>query len=191
MAELSYKDKIPNCDVKTCLPGNLSQAQLAACTVIIKSGDAVDPDSAAVNLPRSIILAGAWLGDEIVGVGAITFMRTGYASHIAERSGVICDLDTLELGYVAVAPTSWPFPSNCRALLSQRRGQSFATAEGDFMKVTLEKAGFGKKKRSAMGRAERQALVVDKRLKLLALAVSWIQLRGSLIDESEREQVSL
>jgi hypothetical protein len=59
------------------------------------------------------------------------------------------------------------------------------------MKVTLEKAGFGKKKRSAMGRAERQALVVDKRLKLLALAVSWIQLRGSLIDESEREQVSL
>lgn len=54
-------------------------------------GDAVDPDSAAVELPRSEILAVAAAGNLIVEVSAIKRRRPGYAGQIAQRSGASFD----------------------------------------------------------------------------------------------------
>jgi len=78
---------------------------LSRCTRIVRTGDAVDPDSVAVGLLRSEILALASAGNLIVGVGAIKRRRRPeYAHQIAERSGVSFDPNTSKLGYVAVDP---------------------------------------------------------------------------------------
>jgi hypothetical protein len=44
-------------DIKAYSPPQLATADLTACIDVIKSGDAVDPDSAATELPRTIVLA--------------------------------------------------------------------------------------------------------------------------------------
>ena len=66
----------------------MSHAEVEKCIAIIRDGDAVDPESAGEELPRASVVAIARTGDEIVGVGAIKRIRRGYASTIAERSGI-------------------------------------------------------------------------------------------------------
>src|SRR5258708_31831686 len=89
-------------EVESCASADLEPAEFAACLVIIGSGEAVDRDSVAVELPRAAVLAIARTAGKIVGVGEVKRVRTGYAARIARRSGATFDPATPELGYVAV-----------------------------------------------------------------------------------------
>lgn len=134
--------------VRTPTPKDVSVADLAACSTIIKKGEAVDWESARKELPLSSALAVVWKGEEIVGVGAIKRERRKYAAGIATNSGVEFPQETLELGYVAVSPKHRGHHlSHCivKALLKQHRGRLFATTYNDYMKNTLTQAGFEKK----------------------------------------------
>ena len=89
-------------EIKSCSPSRLSLRDLGRCIRIVSAGDAVDPDSAALEIPRAQVLAVASAGNLIVGVGAVKHRRPEYASHIAARSGVSFDPTASELGYVAI-----------------------------------------------------------------------------------------
>jgi hypothetical protein len=148
-------------EVKSCVPGDLSDAEIAACTAIIGSGNAVDRNSAAVELPRAAVLAIAWAGDKIVGVGVIKRVRTGYAARIAKRSGVAFDPSTPELGYVAVDGDHGNRGLSRRivaALLSQHEGRLFATTDSEYMKKTLAGAGFAQNGQEWNGQRGRLSL---------------------------------
>jgi hypothetical protein len=81
-------DEHLNYDVKACAAADLNEEDRAACVAIIKSGEAVDLESATIELPRASVIAVARRGKEIVGVGAIKRIRTGYTSDKAYKSGV-------------------------------------------------------------------------------------------------------
>ena len=132
-------------DVTTCVPGDLTAAELERCVTIIEAGDAVDPGSARAELPRSKVVAIARKGDEIVGVGAIKRVRRDYVARIAQRSGVTLASETPELGYVARDRKHRGSRLSLRivaALLSMHRGPLFATTDHDRMKQTLSESGF-------------------------------------------------
>ena len=142
-------------EVKTPAPKDLSAADLAACVEVIKTGEAVDWESARRELPLATALAIVWKGREIVGVGAIKRERRKYATDVATNSGVTFPPETLELGYVAVSPDERGHDlSHCivRALLKQYRGRLFATTYNDRMKSTLTQAAFEKKGKEWKGR---------------------------------------
>jgi len=90
-----------NYEVSACAPGALGEADIAACIGIIRSGEAVNPESAAGELPLARLTALARKDGQIVGVGAIKRIRRVYASIVAERSGKEFSSQTPELGYVA------------------------------------------------------------------------------------------
>jgi hypothetical protein len=122
------------------LPSNL-----AACIAIIKGGEAVDWISAKRELPLATALALAWQHKQIVGVGALKRERREYAADVAAKSGVDFPPETLELGYIAVAPEHRGHHlSDCivKALLKQHKGQLFATTYSEYMKDTLVRADF-------------------------------------------------
>jgi hypothetical protein len=143
MAERSLDSE--SYEVKSCVPADLSAAEIAACTAIIGRGNAVNRKSAAMELPRAAALAIARKGDKIVGAGAIKGVRTGYAARIAKRSGVAFDRATPELGYVAVDGDHGNRGLSRRivaALLLLYDGALFATTDSEYMKKTLAGAGF-------------------------------------------------
>lgn len=141
--------------VKTPSPRDVSATEFAACVAVLKTGDAVDWESARDELPRASALAIVWKGKEIVGVGAIKRARHKYAAGIARKSGVEFPPETLELGYVAVSPNHRGHHlSHCivNALLKQHRGRIFATTYDAYMKNTLTNAGFENKGKEWPGR---------------------------------------
>jgi ribosomal protein S18 acetylase RimI-like enzyme len=132
-------------EIRASAPSKLPLRDLSHCTRIVRTGDAVDPDSAAVELPRSEILALASAGNLIIGVGAIKRRRPGYARQIAERSGVSFDPNTSELGYVAVDPEHRGqrlAERIVRELLAHHAAPLFATTSSERMKRTLARVGF-------------------------------------------------
>jgi hypothetical protein len=133
--------------VVTCAPGALSGADIERCIAIITSGDAVDPKSAARELPRTSALALVRTEGEIVGVGAIKRVRTGYTADIAQKSGFVFDSGTAELGYVAVDDKHRGKRLSHRIVeaLTAQHGPLFATTDNEYMKRSLAAAGFVKK----------------------------------------------
>ncbi|MBF8266998.1 MAG: hypothetical protein HW388_506 [Dehalococcoidia bacterium] len=132
-------------EVAACTPGELSKADLAACLAIIRDGGAVDPESAAAEIPKGRVLVVVRSGRDVVGVGAIKRVRRTYASGVAGHSGEPFPPDTPELGYVAVDPNhrgKGLAPCIVAALLSKHTGGLFATTDNCRMKRTLAKAGF-------------------------------------------------
>jgi len=147
-------DELRNYDVTACAVADLNEEDRAACVAIIKSGEAVDPESAEAELPRASVVAVARRAKQIVGVGAIKRIRLGYASDKAYKSGVTFAPDTPELGYVAVDPAHQGKGLSHRivaALLSKNGGPLFATTSSEGMKKTLVKAGFAQKGREWKG----------------------------------------
>jgi hypothetical protein len=141
--------------VKTPSPKDVSAKEFAACVGIIKTGEAVDWESARDELPRSSALAIVLKDKRIVGVGAVKRERRKYAADIARKSGVEFPSETLELGYVAVSPDHRGHHlSQCilKALLKQHRGRVFATTYDARMKNTLTNAGFENKGKEWPGR---------------------------------------
>ncbi len=142
-------------EIRTPSPKELKPPDFAACVASVKTGDAVNWRSAKDELPRATALAIAWKDKQIVGVGAIKRERPDYAADIAEKSGIAFPPETLELGYVAVAPEHRGHHlSHCivRALLRQHVGRLFATTYSDYMKSTLTNLGFVNKGREWKGR---------------------------------------
>jgi hypothetical protein len=141
--------------IKTPSPADVSAKEFAACVGIIKTGDAVDWESARDELPRASALAIVWKDKTIVGVGAVKRERRKYAADIARKSGVEFPPETLELGYVAVSPDHRGHHlSHCivTALLRQHRGRVFATTYDAYMKNTLTNANFENKGKEWPGR---------------------------------------
>jgi GNAT superfamily N-acetyltransferase len=132
-------------EIRARVPSKVPVRDLSHCTKIVRIGDAVDPDSASVELPRSEFLVFALAEGLIVGVGAIKRRRPVYARQIAERSGVSFDPNTSELGYVAVEPDHRGQGLSeliVRELLANHPGTLFATTSSERMKRTLTRVGF-------------------------------------------------
>jgi hypothetical protein len=148
-------------EIKNCFPRELTAADLAACVAVIKNGDAVDPDSAAAELPRANLLVIARWGDQVVGVGAIKRARPSYAARIADHSKVAFKPDTPELGYVAIDGNHQGRRLSHRlvaALISKHESPLFATTDSEYMKKTLAKAGFVQKGHEWEGKRSRLSL---------------------------------
>jgi len=133
--------------------GDMSAADRARCLEIIKEGDAVDPASAARELPAAQRIVIARCGEEIVAVGVVKRKRARYAASVAKKSNFQFAAGTPELGYVAVAS------NHQGARLSGRivaglvgAGDLFATTSNPRMKKTLTRAGFMQKGQEWKGR---------------------------------------
>jgi predicted GNAT family N-acyltransferase len=116
------------------------------CLSIIREGDAVDLRSARNGLPQAKLVAIAWEGEEIVGVGVVKQKRPTYAGKIAKRSGAPLNTNTNELGYVAVKESERGKKLSRKItekLLSETSSDPlFATTSSNRMKKTLKNAGF-------------------------------------------------
>ncbi len=135
-------------EIKACSPNQFSLRDLSRCIRIVSVGNAVDPDSAAVEIPRAQVLALASAGNLIVGVGAVKHQRHEYASYIAERSGVSFDPNASEIGYVAIDAKHQGEQLSgriVRELLSRHQGVLFTTTSSERMKKTLARTGFVQK----------------------------------------------
>jgi Acetyltransferase (GNAT) family len=140
--------------VTKCGPGNLSAPEVDRCVSIITCGEAVDPESAARELPRASALAIVRTHGEIVGVGAIKRVRTGYAEGVGQKSGFTFDPGTAELGYVAIDYKHRRRGLSRRIvaqLSSQYSGPLFATTDSEYMRKTLAAAGFVRKGHECKG----------------------------------------
>src|SRR6266571_3612592 len=102
MAEGQKEGEDHTYEVRLHAAGDLSQSELATCVAIIARGDAVDPESAAEELPKARTFALARKAGAIVGVGAIKRIRCSYAAKTAGDSAVVFPPETPELGYIAV-----------------------------------------------------------------------------------------
>lgn len=145
---LESKDQKLKYAVNAYAPGDLTETERAECIAVIKRGNAVDPVSAAAELPLARVLAVARKGNRIVGVGVIKRIRNNYASGIALKSGASFPSDTPELGYVAVDSGHRGNRLSHRIvaeLISMHVGPLFATTSCERMKTTLGKAGFVQK----------------------------------------------
>jgi hypothetical protein len=133
-------------EITQCSAGDLASSDLKACVSIITKGDAVDPESAADELPKTRSLVVARKAGVIVGVGAIKRIRLGYASLIASNSGALFPRETRELGYVAVDEKhrGHKLSHQITNELLKVNGSTplFATTDSEAMKRTLTKAGF-------------------------------------------------
>jgi hypothetical protein len=131
--------------VTTPAANKLGPSEIAACLAIIKTGDAVDLMSAKRELPLATAIALTWKDRQIVGVGTIKRERREYAAGVAAKSGAEFPSETLELGYVAVAPEHRGHHlSDCliKALLKRHKGRLFATTYSEYMKDALIRADF-------------------------------------------------
>src|SRR5947209_446452 len=136
------------------MPKDLSEADITRCSAIIAAGGAVDPESAARELPHTTALVVVRKDDAIVGIGTIKRARPGYAKGISGESGHGFDPNIPELGYVAVEDDHRDQGLSHEIvdkLLLQHTGPLFATTDNERMKRTLETAGFSKKGHSWMG----------------------------------------
>lgn len=146
-------------EIRSRAASQFSLRDLSQSIKIVSAGDAVDPDSAAMEIPRAQVLALVSKGNLIVGVGAVKRQRREYASHIAERSGVSFDPNASELGYVAIDAKHQGQQLSgriVRALLSSHQGVLFATTSSEPMKKTLTRTGFVQKGRFWEGRSGQQ-----------------------------------
>ncbi len=132
-------------EIKASTPSQVSLKTLSHCIGIVRTGNAVDPVAAALELPRAEILALASTGNLVVGVGAIKRRRPEYARQIAESSGGSFDPNTSELGYIAVDPEHRGQRVSERIvgeLLAKHAGPLFATTSSERMKRALARVGF-------------------------------------------------
>jgi hypothetical protein len=138
-----------NHDVQNKPGADLSFDEIEACVAVLKEGCAVNIKTAEHELPQSVMVGVARIGEKIVGVGAIKRERPNYASRIvsAVRSGFPFDLKMNELGYVAVLKTNQGCHLSGKivdSLLRTFEGSLWATTFNTRMKSTLSKRGFEK-----------------------------------------------
>jgi hypothetical protein len=128
--------------VSACVPGDLSDAELATCLEIVRDGGAV-----AIKLEKlqnARLLAVTRKRGVIVGVGSIKRDRPDRAADITRKSGFSFPKKTPELGYVAVAHHRRQGLSLdlVSALLKALHDDLYATTNDQHMMKTLSGAGF-------------------------------------------------
>lgn len=135
-----------NKDIEIYSPDDLSKEDIEACISLIKKGGAVSPISALVELPRALVVTIKRDGQEIVGVGAIKRKRPRYYSEIAKKSGVRLNRSYHELGFIVIDEPYQDFGMSDaiveKLLATFYERPLFATTSNEYMKNTLEKAGF-------------------------------------------------
>ena len=135
-------------------PAELSPSERADCIRIVQQGSAVDPNSAAYELPRAMLIAVLRTGTEIIGAGAIKRKRDKYALHIARLSLFPLDPQRHELGYIAIDRKHRGKHLSHKilaALLSKYDQPLFATTDSKNMESSLRKAGFKREGRRWQG----------------------------------------
>ena len=140
-------------DITEFKVSELSDADVDTCVRIIAEGNAVDPVSARRNLPRSLAVAVARIGGEIVGVGTVKPIRRAYAERTAEESGFPFDPATPELGYVAVNPDHRGKHLSTKIVKALTAGRStlYARTSDPRMKSALIRGGFAQRGREWRG----------------------------------------
>lgn len=126
-------------------PADLSPSERADCVRIVQQGSAVNPKSAAYELPRAMLIAVLRAGTEIVGAGAIKRKRKKYALDIARQSQFPFDPERHELGYIAIDKKHRGKHLSHKilaALLSKYDQPLFATTDNKAMKSSLRGAEF-------------------------------------------------
>jgi RimJ/RimL family protein N-acetyltransferase len=134
---------------------DLTDADRKACIKLIAEGDAVDPDSAADELPLASAVVTIRKNNEIVGVGVIKRIRAGYAADIAKKSRWSFDPAIPELGYVAISEAHQGARLSGQIvtkLLTHATSTLFATTSNERMKKTLARAGFVQQGREWKGK---------------------------------------
>ena len=129
--------------VSPCMPGDLSDAELASCVEIVRDGGAVAISLEKLQNART--LAVARKGGVIVGVGSMKRDRADRAADIVRKSGFSFPKETPELGYVAVAPQHRRQGLSHElvdTLVRAMPGTLFATTDDEHMMKTLSGAGF-------------------------------------------------
>jgi hypothetical protein len=136
-------------DVEIFSAGSFPKEDLSPCIELLEQGDAVDPESARVELPRAYLAAILRDGRAIVGVGAIKRKRPRYAAEISAKCGFVLEAHWHELGYVVTAPTHGKRGISkaitAKLLASFLPRPLFATTSSSYMKNTLKGAGFQQK----------------------------------------------
>jgi len=123
----------------------LTEAEIAACVLLLQRGAAVNVATAEEHLPLAHVQTLALLGETIVGVSAIKRARRRYAAKISRSSGYTIHPTMPELGYVTVDKQHRGHHLSSRivaALLTTSSGPLFATTDKDEMKTVLAKNGF-------------------------------------------------
>lgn len=153
-------------DVQVCSPDHAMEPDLEACLEIIKAGAAVDPESAAKEIRRACFVAIARKGSVVVGTGAIKRHRPGYAKEKGQQAGVTLASDSLEVGYIAIAPSHQGRGLSKKiisTLLAARSGPLFATTDDERMKHTLARFGFVKQGIEWAGNRGKLSLWIKRR----------------------------
>ena len=155
----------PGYEVRIVPFADLDAREIASCIALIRSGGALDVQSAKAELPQTTTLALARKNGKIVGIGTIKRERPDYAKRISQKSGVQFPGETRELGYVAVsAEHRGKHLSHCiaRALLNRYEGRLFATTSSDPMKRTVARFGFAQKGNEWKGRQNHSFPVAER-----------------------------
>lgn len=137
-----------------CQPADLSRSERGICIRVVQQGSAVNPESAAYELPRSVLIAVLRAGTEIIGTGAVKRMRSKYALDIARQSQFPFDPERHELGYIAIDKRhrgKHLSHTILAALVSRYDRALFATTDNENMKRSLRKAGFKRKGKGWQG----------------------------------------
>ena len=136
-------------DVKICNPSDLSRTEIDRCIDIISKGGAVTESFVSEFLPKAKMLAIARPCNEndIVGIGALKFVRPEYAEELAgkDKSNFSFDADTRELGFVAIDEKYRDrhiSSTIVEQLCSVHKGSMFATTDSDKMKKTFKRLNF-------------------------------------------------
>lgn len=140
--------------VRTCAPGDLTDAEMKACIGLVSAGGAVQKRFAEAGLRNARLLAVVRKGNEVVAVGAIKRVRHDCAAGKAKASGHKCPTGTPELGDVARHPVHQGHgfaPRIVAALVAEYAGPLFATTDSQGMKAALGGANFQAKGREWKG----------------------------------------
>jgi hypothetical protein len=138
----------PDYEYERRTAGQLGTTDLAAVVELLRQGAAVDPQSAAEELPKAEAVVLVKRGSQIVGVGAIKRSRPWYAEWVQNKSKASFANNLPEVGYVAVAEHHRRRGlSKCivAKLLVGFSTPLFATTDDPRMKQTLAHFGFAAK----------------------------------------------
>jgi hypothetical protein len=141
----------------------LSETELSQCVGLLRRGAAVDPESAAIELPQAHARAIVVLDGSVVGIGAIKRLRPRYAAKVSSSSGFEIRRGTRELGYVAIDEGHRGHRLSSRIvslLVSSYTDSLFATTDDERMKVVLSRNGFKRRGREWDGERARLSLWV-------------------------------
>jgi hypothetical protein len=137
-----------------CQPADLSRSERGNCIRIVQQGLAVNPESAAYEVPRAVLIAVLRAGTEIIGTGAVKRMRSKYALDIARQSQFPFDAERHELGYIAIDNRHRGKHLSHKilaALVSKYDRPLYATTDNENMKRSLRKAGFKREGKAWQG----------------------------------------